>query len=674
MANGDFEYDVAVSFAGEDRAMAERFSELLRAEGFSVFYDAWNKADLWGRNLYSHLADVYSKKARFCVMFLSASYAAKAWTRHEMDAAQTRAFRENEAYILPVRIDDTAIPGIGETVGYLDLRKETIEDVARIAVEKIKAARPNASRAESPSPHAAASPSAAPRLVTDLVRHQPPELSSATVAVITALDKEYAACRSILDPNNTGHERSATSAGGTLTCWLCYVTGRQGAHAVAILLLNDMGNNAAAAGTMLLLHHCPEVTHLIMSGIAGAVPYPQKPGDHVRLGDIVVSGPHGVVQYDFGKQRMQPPPQTESPSSPHASFEHRHRPRPPSSELLQSVNRLQSDVMLLTAKEPRLWELYADEFIATHDEKWERPSSVNDVLDDSPRGSTASPVEHPRDDTRRAGKPSVFVAAIGSGNSVQSDRLRRDFLRDRFAIKAVEMEGSGVAEAGWQAEVGYLLVRGTCDYCNDRKNDRWQWYAAVIAAAYTRVVIEYLPVAMTTTLVVPILQTHLSSDRSLAVQVPSGAPVSSSTPSPEATTQLVAPDHSPPAAHYTQIKTAHSFASPSSDDLAMQSSTMMEAHMRHLRAAVEASTSLSELLTRIRELKRNYRWHEAMPLARELEQRLTGAIQRGPLLQEAYLILAEIEQYRLQQQKLAGQPRDLTRLRQLIEEAARAIS
>lgn len=62
MDSTDFEYDVAVSFAGEDRATAERFAELLKAEGFSVFYDLWNKVDLWGRDLYTHLAEVYSKK------------------------------------------------------------------------------------------------------------------------------------------------------------------------------------------------------------------------------------------------------------------------------------------------------------------------------------------------------------------------------------------------------------------------------------------------------------------------------------------------------------------------------------------------------------------------------------------------------------------------------------
>jgi hypothetical protein len=67
---------------------------------------------LFGKNLYTHLSDVYQNQARYCVMFLSKHYAKKAWTNHEREAAQARAFREHEEYILPVRLDDTEIPGM----------------------------------------------------------------------------------------------------------------------------------------------------------------------------------------------------------------------------------------------------------------------------------------------------------------------------------------------------------------------------------------------------------------------------------------------------------------------------------------------------------------------------------------------------------------------------------
>jgi len=49
-------YHVALSFAGEDRAYVERVATQLVSEGVTVFYDKFEEATLWGKNLYSHLA------------------------------------------------------------------------------------------------------------------------------------------------------------------------------------------------------------------------------------------------------------------------------------------------------------------------------------------------------------------------------------------------------------------------------------------------------------------------------------------------------------------------------------------------------------------------------------------------------------------------------------------
>jgi hypothetical protein len=131
-------YDVALSFAGEDRDHARRIAELLRVRGFSVFFDENEQATLWGRNLYTHLSDVYQNKARYCLMFISVHYASKLWTKRERDAAQARAFRESREYILPLRLDDTALPGIEETVGYIDLRNTPAEEVVGLLTEKLR--------------------------------------------------------------------------------------------------------------------------------------------------------------------------------------------------------------------------------------------------------------------------------------------------------------------------------------------------------------------------------------------------------------------------------------------------------------------------------------------------------------------------------------------------------
>jgi hypothetical protein len=132
-------YDVALSFAGEDRDHARKIAELLREQGFSVFYDEYEQATLWGRNLYSHLSDIYQNRARYCLMFISANYARKLWTKRERESAQARAFRESREYILPLRLDDTALPGIEDTVGYIDLNSTPHEDVVRLITEKLRA-------------------------------------------------------------------------------------------------------------------------------------------------------------------------------------------------------------------------------------------------------------------------------------------------------------------------------------------------------------------------------------------------------------------------------------------------------------------------------------------------------------------------------------------------------
>ncbi len=130
-------YDVALSFAGEDRQHAKALADLLKAGGYWFFYDENELAQLWGKNLYDYLSSVYKDRACHCVMFLSKHYERKLWTNHERQLAQARAFQENREYILPVRLDDTEIPGIPPTVGYLDLRAMTIEEVYEVLVKKL---------------------------------------------------------------------------------------------------------------------------------------------------------------------------------------------------------------------------------------------------------------------------------------------------------------------------------------------------------------------------------------------------------------------------------------------------------------------------------------------------------------------------------------------------------
>ncbi len=131
-------YDVAISFAGENRDIAEQLSHKLSEKNIRVFYDNFEQADLWGKNLYDYLNSVYNEKSKFCIMLLSEYYEKKLWTNLERKSAQARAFRENREYILPIRIDNTKITGINETVGYIDFKSHTIDEIVEMVMIKLK--------------------------------------------------------------------------------------------------------------------------------------------------------------------------------------------------------------------------------------------------------------------------------------------------------------------------------------------------------------------------------------------------------------------------------------------------------------------------------------------------------------------------------------------------------
>jgi TIR domain len=116
------EYDVCLSFAAAQRQYVEEVAKGLRAAGAEVFYDFFETAELWGKDLVEHLDEIYRNRSRYCVLFASEAYAERMWTNHERRSAQARAIVQRSEYILPVRCDDTAIPGLLGTVGFLDAR------------------------------------------------------------------------------------------------------------------------------------------------------------------------------------------------------------------------------------------------------------------------------------------------------------------------------------------------------------------------------------------------------------------------------------------------------------------------------------------------------------------------------------------------------------------------
>jgi hypothetical protein len=136
-----FEYDVALSFTGEDRAVAEEFGDLLRAKDIKVFYDEYQAVELGGGDFVTHIAELYRTRARYCVMLISQRYPLKKWTEAERTSAQEHALRDAAEYILPLRLDDSEVPGITETTGYRDLREHSLESIVNLIEQKLMEAK-----------------------------------------------------------------------------------------------------------------------------------------------------------------------------------------------------------------------------------------------------------------------------------------------------------------------------------------------------------------------------------------------------------------------------------------------------------------------------------------------------------------------------------------------------
>ena len=123
---------------------------------------------------------------------------------------------------------------------------------------------------------------------------------SPTVSVITALPRESAAIRAALGPTS---RYSVPGKGAGRQYWKAEVSSSQGGTHLVIIAQAAMGTNNAAVRAAQLLSHF-DVESIIMCGIAGGIPHPTRPAEHVRLGDIVVSDVKGVVQYDFVKKTL----------------------------------------------------------------------------------------------------------------------------------------------------------------------------------------------------------------------------------------------------------------------------------------------------------------------------------------------------------------------------------
>jgi len=305
----------------------------------------------------------------------------------------------------------------------------------------------------------------------DLPGTAAPRISAASAAqsvkvlLVTALPKEEAAVRATFDHDLTLGQRGDSTV---------YHVGSYGTGANSrnvVLAAAGVGKSNAATVTANALRTFTQLEHIIMVGIAGGCPNVDKPEEHIRLGDVVFSGNAGVVEYDYVKE-------TRTGRQVRSSLQR------PSAALLQVANSLVAGELMSV----RPWETIISAGVIRLGEKFARPASETDVIHNQGVG-----IAHPEDLERKPDVPRIHTGAIGTADTLLKNDLKRDDLRDRYGVRAVEMEASGLQNAAWAQGKDIFVIRGICDYCDQNKNDIWQNYAALVAAAYARALVEAMP-------------------------------------------------------------------------------------------------------------------------------------------------------------------------------------
>lgn len=112
-ALNNFEYEIALSFAGENRILAEYIANRLTDLDVAVFYDKNYEANFLGVALNKVFREIFNEKSKYVVCLLDKNHAEKVWPSFEREVFSKKI---DEEKVIPVFLDDTNFPGISRDI------------------------------------------------------------------------------------------------------------------------------------------------------------------------------------------------------------------------------------------------------------------------------------------------------------------------------------------------------------------------------------------------------------------------------------------------------------------------------------------------------------------------------------------------------------------------------
>lgn len=105
----NFEYEVAISFAGENRLLARHIANQLEGLDVPVFFDEMFETNFLGQAWTKVFREIFAEKSRFVLCLLDSFHADKIWPTFEREHFAPRV---TDASVVPVYLDDTKFVGI----------------------------------------------------------------------------------------------------------------------------------------------------------------------------------------------------------------------------------------------------------------------------------------------------------------------------------------------------------------------------------------------------------------------------------------------------------------------------------------------------------------------------------------------------------------------------------
>lgn len=306
-----------------------------------------------------------------------------------------------------------------------------------------------------------------------------------TVGWICALPIEMAAAKGMMDEEHGDPQTPPLQVDQNT-----YLLGRTGNFKVVVACLpkNEIGSSSAAAVAKDMIHTFPNIRVGLLVGIGAGIPdYESDDIQDIRLGDVVISSDKengGVVVYDFGKRLAD------------GSFKSIHALNQPPTSLRTAISRLDAEHKTRENRILQYINQTLEKYPYMRKKGFTHPGQLADGLfrAEYPHVSGRScakcdPAERidREPENRPDSQPVIHYGVIATGSAVVKHAPTREEIRQKHRAVCLEMEAAGLMN-----NFPCVVIRGISDYADSHKNDQWQPYAAAVAAACAKELLNYV--------------------------------------------------------------------------------------------------------------------------------------------------------------------------------------